>query len=793
MRCGDFTAGLGRAVNHVAAAMSTDTHSFDREVHRLHVGGLPADVDEQELKRRFQPFGDIVAAEVIRATDSGESRGFGYVSLLASEAEVERSIKAYTGTRWRGQKLTVWYAHESYLDRLEREWEEARSECEVAAAAAAENVVAWDRTTSLRVRPSQLVPVITAKPGKTNRHKRKFGVPAVLPPKSNLFTSYEDEPRLVASTASHRLGVRAGEGASESGEEVTSDGSVSRDGSSDGEAAEELHAEGERRVADRGAVVEGPLASAQVAVSTRPKVLKKSTPPAAAAVPRELEDELAEAELFMRGKGKAMHAFRRPVLNAARAGAGVAGSSAPPSHDAKAGAGPGDSSSSGLPGSRDVDAGAGQRGDGAVGSEWVPGHAHLEGDQALEADAAAEAERERDRTASLRVLSELLGQDAGELERDDGRELRAAERKRRWGEWASRDGWQIGAKFDPEADPIGAKFDPEADQPATRIPDSPSASFAGSPANRSRGGGQDVCHEDILTEISMKLPPAQAQAPQRARARAVDVSGAASQDGLRATAAVKKATVKPRPLKQPAGREGSPEPNLPNLKMAGDISAAQREVPGPAEAVLQPRAASLRRVESPASEALAKARRINPPQSSKVEARASGSKAAAAVEPKAAVQSAVRLRGLFVGGGSGDSFALSGLLGYGGVGERSNPATGGATPQGLPAPRCDTLEPGLLFQSIFESARAEARGSEAGGAAVGPMGEAGGLPVAAESAWAAPEMPFMRQESEAELLRSWRRGRSEARHAYKKTHQDAVRQRRKDRAAFKRPAAEKTA
>jgi len=780
MRCGDFTAGLGRAVNHVAVAMSTDTHSVDREVHRLHVGGLPADVDEQELKRRFQPFGDIVAAEVIRATDSGESRGFGYVSLLASAAEVERSIKAYTGTRWRGQKLTVWYAHESYLDRLEREWEEARSECEVAAAAAAENVVAWDRTTSLRVRPSRLVPVITAKPGKTNRHKRKFDVPAVLPPKSNLFTSYDDEPRLVASTASHRLGVRAGEDASESGEEVTSDRSVNRDGSGDGEAAEELHAEGERRVADRGAVVEGPLASAQVAVSTRPKVLQKSMSPAAAAVPRELEDELAEAELFMRGKAKAMDAFRRPVLKAARAGAGVAGSSAPPSHHARAGAGPGDSSSSGLPGSRDVDAGAGQRGDGAVGSEWVPGHAHLEGDQALEADAAAAAERERDRTASLRVLSELLGQDAGELERDDGRELRAAERKRRWGEWASRDGWQIGAKFDPEAD-----------QPVTRTPDSPSASFAGSPANRSRGGGQDVCNEDILTEISMELPPA--QAPQRARARAVDVSGAASQDGPRATAAVKKATVKPRPLKQSAGREGSPEPNLPNLKMAGDISAAHREVPGPAEAVLQPRAASLSRAESPASEALAKARRINPPQSSKVKARASGSKAAAAVEPKAAVQSAVRLRGLFVGGGSGDSFALSGLLGDGGAGDCSNPATGGATPQGLSAPRCDTLEPGLLFQTIFESARAEAHGSEAGGAAVGPMIEAGGLPVAAESAWAAPEMPFMRQESEAELLRSWRRGRSEARHAYKKTHQDAVRQRRKDRAAFKRPAAEKTA
>lgn len=38
----------------------------------------------------------------------------------------------------------------------------------------------------------------------------------------------------------------------------------------------------------------------------------------------------------------------------------------------------------------------------------------------------------------------------------------------------------------------------------------------------------------------------------------------------------------------------------------------------------------------------------------------------------------------------------------------------------------------------------------------------------------------MRTQSEAALLRDWRKGRSEARHAYKKQHQDAVRQRRKD-------------
>jgi hypothetical protein len=773
------------------------TPGDDREVHRLHVGGLPADVDEQELKRRFQPFGYVVAAEVIRATDSGESRGFGYVSLQASEAEVERSIKAYTGTRWRGQRLTVWYARESYLDRLQREWEEARSEREVAAAPT-EDVVAWDRTAPLRVRPSRLAPVITAKPGQTNRHKRKFGTPASLPAKSDLFTAYTDEPNLVSSTAAHRLGVKAGEGASESGDDAMRD-EAGWGASSDGEAAEEMDAEGERQRVDSKFVLEGKHASAEQAAAAQPEAPKKGTSPIPAAVPGGLEDELAEAELFMRGKAKVMDALKRPVLKKARTGAILAGSSVRPSRDAKASAGSGRGGSSGISEDEAESAGAGKHPDGSVGGACDHDAAHLKLDTARAADAAeaeAEAERERERSASLRVLSELLGQDVGESERHDGRGSRAADRKRRWGEWASPDGWQMGAKFDPEAEqvgakfnseakPVGARFDPEADKPAAKFACSPTTSAVGSPVGQSTRVGQEA--DRNLTESSPELPPA----PRRARAHAVGVVGAASDDAPRATAAVKKAavkaTLKSRPLSKPPTRDGPPEPTP---KLAGDISAAPREVPGPAEAVSKPRAASLRKTDTPASEAPAKARRIDTQQSSKAES--SCCKAAPAVEPKAAVQSAVRLRGLFVGGGSGDSFALSELLGDAAAEARSTTATGGATPQGPSTSTVDTSEPGLLFQSPFESARAGARGSETRGEAV-PIAEAGGLPVAAETAWAAPQVPFMRQESEAELLRSWRRGRSEARHAYKKTHQDAVRQRRKDRAAFKKPGAGRTA
>jgi hypothetical protein len=1050
------------------------------EVHRLHVGGLPADVDEPELARRFQPFGAVVAAEVIRATDGGQSRGFGYVSLQASEAEVERSIKAYTGTRWRGQKLSVWYANESYLDRLEREWAEQRSEREVVSATSEgpESVGAWDKTAALRVRPSPRVAVIKAKPGKTNRHKRKFDAPTLPPAKPHLFssgedepvmvgsraaqrlragegaslcTSYEDEPHLVASTAAHRRGVQVGEGASESDEEDASDISGGN-ASSDRGHAEDGDTEGEEeRVVVEVTAGKGKGAIAEAAVLPQPKAAKKGTSLISAALPHGLEDELAEAELFMRGKAKAMDALRRPVIKVQRrearaageiqrvgakatgeiqpGGARASGGSARPRDDGKADAGSahggsGGSSvgraeasagcgrSSGLPKGKVAVSGIGEDGSGAVGAEFESGDAFAEGGEvraarvmadveavtetgpSVEAGAAAdaganaqaeveEAERERERSASLRVLSELLGQPVGELERDDGRESRVADRKRRWGEWANPDAWQIGAKFDPEADAFGAKFDPEADavgakfdpeadpfgaktdpeadevgaqfeenveqvgdelnhaaaqrfdpegepvasnfnseasSPAVTPADSHSRLSADSPAGWSahREERQETGNGFTLQQNSLlELPAAQ---PPTARARAVGVAGAAtervtasvnraavkgvdraaredgarvtaavkgaavkgvgrtasedvttasagvkkaavkagdgeaSQGGLRvgsaaskaavkgaggadiehaqiiehgqrARAAVKKAASKPQLLQESPERQGPLEAKL---EQAGEDSlAAQKDGP----AVLQTKSASLRREETPALEARAKARSANTPQPNKAKSpnanggkapvvepnaanggnaapglepkaasigkgvlaaetkAASGSKGASDLEPKPAFHSAVRLRGLFVGGSSGDSFALSGLLGDMGADASFTPATGGTTPQDLSTP-AEMSDQEFLFQSPFESSRAG--GSEAGEEA-SAMADAGGPPVAAETAWAAPETPFMRQESEAELLRSWRRGRSEARHAYKKTHQDAVRQRRKDRATFKKPAAGRTA
>lgn len=105
---------------------------------RLYVGGFPPDVRESELAARFAPFGKVCATQLICDSATGAPRGFGYVTLEAEEAAVERCLKVYRGTKWRGQPLHVQPANESYLARLQREWQQAAADEAEAALAAAE-------------------------------------------------------------------------------------------------------------------------------------------------------------------------------------------------------------------------------------------------------------------------------------------------------------------------------------------------------------------------------------------------------------------------------------------------------------------------------------------------------------------------------------------------------------------------------------------------------------------------------------------------------------------------------
>ena len=145
---------------------------------------------KRELAARFAPFGKVCATQLICDSATGAPRGFGYVTLEAEEAAVERCLKVYRGTKWRGQPLHVQPANESYLARLQREWQQAAADEAEAALAAAEAQSAGGEEAEgaaplwgpheLRVRRGHAAPLVVAKPGETNAHVRTFAPP---PPK----------------------------------------------------------------------------------------------------------------------------------------------------------------------------------------------------------------------------------------------------------------------------------------------------------------------------------------------------------------------------------------------------------------------------------------------------------------------------------------------------------------------------------------------------------------------------------------------------------------------------------
>ena len=59
----------------------------------IYVSNLSNNIQNEDLKSMFTPYGDVSSAEIVMDIISGESRGFGYVEM-ANNAEAERAIEA---------------------------------------------------------------------------------------------------------------------------------------------------------------------------------------------------------------------------------------------------------------------------------------------------------------------------------------------------------------------------------------------------------------------------------------------------------------------------------------------------------------------------------------------------------------------------------------------------------------------------------------------------------------------------------------------------------------------------
>ena len=78
---------------------------------KLYVGNLAWGVTNESLKEAFVNFGTIREATVITDRETGQSRGFGFVTFEA-EADASTAINAMDGTSLSGRNLRVNAAEE---------------------------------------------------------------------------------------------------------------------------------------------------------------------------------------------------------------------------------------------------------------------------------------------------------------------------------------------------------------------------------------------------------------------------------------------------------------------------------------------------------------------------------------------------------------------------------------------------------------------------------------------------------------------------------------------------------
>ncbi|KAI0199178.1 hypothetical protein F4808DRAFT_462165 [Astrocystis sublimbata] len=73
---------------------------------KLFIGGLAWHTEETTLRQKFEEFGEIEEAVVVKDRDTGRSRGFGFVRYT-SEADADKAIANMNGVEFDGRAIRV--------------------------------------------------------------------------------------------------------------------------------------------------------------------------------------------------------------------------------------------------------------------------------------------------------------------------------------------------------------------------------------------------------------------------------------------------------------------------------------------------------------------------------------------------------------------------------------------------------------------------------------------------------------------------------------------------------------
>ena len=85
----------------------------------IYVGNLAREVTEEELRKEFVVFGQVTSVKIIKDRDSGQPRGFAFVSM-PSKLEAQGAIITLNRKTLKKQPLEVSEAHPRLIPRKDK-------------------------------------------------------------------------------------------------------------------------------------------------------------------------------------------------------------------------------------------------------------------------------------------------------------------------------------------------------------------------------------------------------------------------------------------------------------------------------------------------------------------------------------------------------------------------------------------------------------------------------------------------------------------------------------------------
>jgi RNA recognition motif-containing protein len=72
----------------------------------IYVSNLSFNVQDEDLKKFFTPYGEVTSAKIINDRETGRSRGFGFVEM-SDDAASKKAIAELDGTEVEGRSIKV--------------------------------------------------------------------------------------------------------------------------------------------------------------------------------------------------------------------------------------------------------------------------------------------------------------------------------------------------------------------------------------------------------------------------------------------------------------------------------------------------------------------------------------------------------------------------------------------------------------------------------------------------------------------------------------------------------------